>query len=434
MNYFYARVSTVQQNEARQIDAAERAGIARANIYLDKESGKSFDRRNWKRLCRKIKRGDVLFVKSLDRIGRKYAETIEVWQTLTKKKGVDIVVLDMPLLDTRREKNLLGTFVADLVLQILSFVAENERAHILERQREGIEAAKARGVRFGRVPKRVEGYEEVRDLYLSGKIAGTDAARSLNIPFSTFKARIRTEEKPSDFEPLLKSRVILPDNFDAVAIRWFDAETPARRCAEELGISLSAFMKHAHKRFPDRKSPYFQTSLAAIQKDRRASRVLPDNFADLANDWFERRITAEQGGKIIGTSGCTFRSICKEKFPDRTLLYHYRVTTEEQAKTRYPENYAEIVREWVDGKTIASDAARRLRCSKPTLKRLANKLYPGEKIKAHRGTSVFLRDNFDEIASLWLAGKIRTKEAARRLLISQATFRRIVRQRQEEQK
>ena len=131
--YFYARVSTAQQNEARQLDAAKEAGIEQGNIFLDKESGKDFNRASWQRLMKKLKRGDILFVKSLDRIGRNYKEILRVWQVLTKDKEVDVVVLDMPILDTRRDKNLLGTFIADLVLQVLSFVAENERANIRER-------------------------------------------------------------------------------------------------------------------------------------------------------------------------------------------------------------------------------------------------------------------------------------------------------------
>jgi DNA invertase Pin-like site-specific DNA recombinase len=148
----YIRVSTREQNEARQVDALHEAGIADGNIYMDKQSGKDFDRPQYQRLIRKLRRGDVLVVKSIDRLGRNYEEIQNQWRALTKEKGIDIVVLDMPLLDTRREKNLVGTFVADLVLEVLSFVAENERVNIRQRQAEGIAAAKARGVRFGRPP------------------------------------------------------------------------------------------------------------------------------------------------------------------------------------------------------------------------------------------------------------------------------------------
>lgn len=142
----YARVSTQAQNEARQLDALTKAGASK--IYLDKQSGKDFERVQYRLLLRRLKKGDCLIIKSLDRLGRNYKEILEQWRTLTQK--ADVVVLDMPLLDTRKEKNLLGAFISDLVLQILSFVAENERAFILERQREGIAAAKRRGVRFGR--------------------------------------------------------------------------------------------------------------------------------------------------------------------------------------------------------------------------------------------------------------------------------------------
>ena len=149
MNYGYARVSTLRQKEDRQIDELSKY-VDRERIYVDKQSGKNFERAQYAALLGDLKPGDCLYIKSLDRFGRNYKEIMEQWWLLTKKKQVDVVVLDMPLLDTRSEKNLLGTFISDLVLQILAFVAENERAYILERQREGIEAAKRRGVKFGR--------------------------------------------------------------------------------------------------------------------------------------------------------------------------------------------------------------------------------------------------------------------------------------------
>ena len=141
----YARVSTREQNEARQLDALTAAGIARRDIYLDKQSGKDFDRPQYQRLLRRLRRDDVLYIQSIDRLGRNYEEILEQWRVLTKEKGVDIVVLDMPLLDTRRGKDLLGTFLADIVLQVLSFVAENERANIRQRQAEGIGRGHRRG-------------------------------------------------------------------------------------------------------------------------------------------------------------------------------------------------------------------------------------------------------------------------------------------------
>lgn len=149
-NYGYVRVSSCDQNEDRQLIALRKLEIPEKNIFMDKQSGKDFDRPQYKRMVRKLKKDDLLYIKSIDRLGRNYGEILEQWQILTKKKDVDIVVLDMPLLDTRRGKDLMGTFLSDIVLQVLSFVAENERSNIRQRQAEGIAAAKARGVRFGR--------------------------------------------------------------------------------------------------------------------------------------------------------------------------------------------------------------------------------------------------------------------------------------------
>lgn len=148
--YGYARVSSVDQNEDRQLLALKEAGICRKNIFIDKASGKDFLRPQYQRLVKKLKSGDLLYIHSIDRLGRNYNEIQEQWRILTKEKGIDICVLDMPLLDTRNGKDLLGTFIADLVLQILSFVAQSERESIRKRQREGIAAAKAKGVKFGR--------------------------------------------------------------------------------------------------------------------------------------------------------------------------------------------------------------------------------------------------------------------------------------------
>ena len=148
--YGYVRVSTREQNEDRQLIALREVGVSDKNIFMDKQSGKDFERPQYKKLVRKLKKDDVLYIKSIDRLGRNYAEILEQWRILTKSKGIDIVVLDMPLLDTRRGKDLMGTFLSDIVLQVLSFVAENERENIRQRQAEGIAAAKARGVRCGR--------------------------------------------------------------------------------------------------------------------------------------------------------------------------------------------------------------------------------------------------------------------------------------------
>ncbi|MBP3519976.1 MAG: recombinase family protein, partial [Oscillospiraceae bacterium] len=150
--YGYVRVSTAEQNEDRQLIALREMGVPKKNIFMDKLSGKDFRRPAYRRLVKRMKKNDLLYVKSIDRLGRNYEEIQNQWRRLTKEKGVDIVVLDMPLLDTRRGKDLMGTFLSDIVLQVLSFVAENERTNIRQRQAEGIAAAKARGVKFGRPP------------------------------------------------------------------------------------------------------------------------------------------------------------------------------------------------------------------------------------------------------------------------------------------
>ncbi len=151
--YGYVRVSSREQNEDRQIIAMKEMQVPEENIFMDKQSGKDFNRPQYKRLLRKVKNGDLIYIKSIDRLGRNYAEILEQWKIITKYKGADLYVIDMPILDTRREKNLLGTFISDLVLTLLSYVAENERTTIRQRQAEGIAAAKARGVHFGRTPK-----------------------------------------------------------------------------------------------------------------------------------------------------------------------------------------------------------------------------------------------------------------------------------------
>ena len=160
--YGYIRVSSVDQCEDRQRIALQAVCVPEENIYLDKQSGKDFERPAYKRLVRKMKKDDLLYIKSIDRLGRNYEEIQNQWRFLTKEKGIDIVVLDMPLLDTRRGKDLVGTFLSDIVLQVLSFVAENERSNIKQRQAEGIAAAKARGVKFGRPQRPLpENFHEV---------------------------------------------------------------------------------------------------------------------------------------------------------------------------------------------------------------------------------------------------------------------------------
>lgn len=188
--YGYIRVSSRDQNEDRQLIAMREIDVPEKNIYTDKQSGKDFERPQYKKLVRKLKRDDLLYIKSIDRLGRNYEEIQNQWRILTKDKGVDICVIDMPLLDTRRGKDLVGTFLSDIVLQVLSFVAENERVNIRQRQAEGIAAAKARGVRFGRPPRPLpENYHSAYQRWKAGKITGTAAARECGMPLSTFRYR-----------------------------------------------------------------------------------------------------------------------------------------------------------------------------------------------------------------------------------------------------
>lgn len=194
--YGYVRVSTREQNEDRQMIALREIGVSAQNIYLDKQSGKDFNRPQYKKLLRKLKKDDLLYIKSIDRLGRNYEEIQQQWRILTKEKNVDIAVLDMPLLDTRRGKDLMGTFLSDIVLQVLSFVAENERTNIRQRQAEGIAAAKARGVKFGRPPRALpENFHSVYQRWKNGKITGTQAARECGMPLSTFRYRAESYEK-----------------------------------------------------------------------------------------------------------------------------------------------------------------------------------------------------------------------------------------------
>ncbi len=194
--YGYIRVSTKEQNEDRQLVALHELNIPEKNIYMDKQSGKDFDRPQYKKLVRRMKKDDLLYIKSIDRLGRNYGEILEQWRVLTKEKGIDIVVLDMPLLDTRRGKDLMGTFLSDIVLQVLSFVAENERVNIRQRQAEGIAAAKARGVRFGRPPRPLpENFHSAYQRWKAKKITGTAAAKECGMALSTFRYRAAIYEK-----------------------------------------------------------------------------------------------------------------------------------------------------------------------------------------------------------------------------------------------
>lgn len=185
--YGYVRVSTKEQNEARQMIAMKEFGVEEKHIFLDKQSGKDFNRPQYKKLIRKLKKGDILIIKSIDRLGRNYDEIIEQWRIITKEKDAAIVVLDMPLLDTRQGRDLTGTLIADIVLQLLSYVAQTEREFIKRRQAEGIAAAKAKGVHFGAKPmEKPENFAEVLKKWQCGEISAREAARQLGVTHKTF--------------------------------------------------------------------------------------------------------------------------------------------------------------------------------------------------------------------------------------------------------
>lgn len=247
--YGYVRVSSRDQNEARQLIALHDSGVPDGNIYLDKQSGKDFDRPAWKRLNRKLKKGDVVFIKSLDRMGRDYKDVQEQWRSLNKVKGVDIVILDMPLLDTRSDKNLVGTLISDIVLQLLAFVAQTERENIRQRQREGIDAAMARGVKFGRPLKGVpEGFDEAYQAWISGQASCSAASQMCGMPRGTFYD-YAMRRKPDDV-PRPSARPARaapaeppepPPHFDAVYQSWLDGGMTMKEAALLLGISAMQF-------------------------------------------------------------------------------------------------------------------------------------------------------------------------------------------------
>lgn len=193
--YGYVRVSSRDQNEDRQMAAFRELSIPTKNIFVEKQSGKDFNRPSYKRMVRQMKKDDLLYIKSIDRLGRNYEEILEQWRILTKEKGIDIVVLDMPLLDTRRGKDLMGTFLSDIVLQVLSFVAENERMNIRQRQAEGIAAAKARGVRFGRPTLPYpDNFQVIYREWKNKKITLRQAANACNMPEGTFYGKAKKFE------------------------------------------------------------------------------------------------------------------------------------------------------------------------------------------------------------------------------------------------
>jgi len=190
--YGYARVSSIDQNEERQMVALRDAAVSENNIFMDKQSGKDFERPNYKKMVKKMKAGDILYILSIDRLGRNYEEIQKQWHILTKEIGIDICVLDMPLLDTRNGKDLMGTFIADLVLQILSFVAQNERENIKKRQAEGIAAAKAKGIKFGRPEKSApDNFGEVVKNWEQKKLTLAEVLRKCDMSEATYYRRLR---------------------------------------------------------------------------------------------------------------------------------------------------------------------------------------------------------------------------------------------------
>lgn len=190
--YGYVRVSSTDQNEDRQLIALREQGVDEKNIFIDKQSGKDFERPNYKKLVSKLKAGDLLYIISIDRLGRNYEEIQKQWRVLTKEIGIDICVLDMPMLDTRNGKDLMGTFIADLVLQILSFVAQNERENIKKRQTEGIAAAKAKGVKFGRPEKEVpDDFGKIVRAWEQKKLPFEEVLKKCGMSEATFYRRLR---------------------------------------------------------------------------------------------------------------------------------------------------------------------------------------------------------------------------------------------------
>ena len=194
MIYGYARVSTVNQKEDRQIIALKEFGVEEKNVYLDKQSGKDFQRDNYRKLLRRLKKSDILVVQSIDRLGRNYEEILEEWRVITKDKHAAVVVIDMPQLDTRGSKDLTGQLIADIVLQLLSYVAQTEREFIRKRQAEGIAAAKQRGVRFGRKPlDRPPGFTALKSAWEANLVSARSAAKALGISHTTFITWVKAE-------------------------------------------------------------------------------------------------------------------------------------------------------------------------------------------------------------------------------------------------
>lgn len=321
MNYFYARVSTAAQNEDRQLAAAKQIDVPQLDVFVDKESGKDFNRTKWTLLCAQMKTGDVLYVKSIDRLGRNYKEILKVWAELTKERGVDVVVLDMPLLDTRKEKGLLGTFIADLVLQVLSFVAENERVNIKERQREGIAAAKERGVKFGRPRRELPpNFDEVFAQYRAKRLSGCEAARLLNLSVSTFRNITRR------FGVVSNQRLTL-DDVKPLADQWFSGYITEEKAADALGVTCKTFATLARRAFPGRKTlrqiqaderrqaqarsredreREIRRRIDELNKAAKAKREQREQFAALARRYLDGEITSREAADALGVTPGSF--------------------------------------------------------------------------------------------------------------------------------
>ena len=209
--YGYIRVSSIDQNEERQRIAMARHGIAGEHLFIDKQSGKDFQRPQYKAIIKRLKKGDLLCITSIDRLGRNYEEILQEWRRITRKIQADIFVFDMPLLDTRQGKDLIGTLISDIVLQLLSFVAQKERENIRTRQAEGIAAARARGVKFGRRPFPLpENFEEMKCLWQHGQISSAEAARQCRMPVSSFRYRARKAPGGTDSEKPAAKCTFLP--------------------------------------------------------------------------------------------------------------------------------------------------------------------------------------------------------------------------------
>lgn len=357
--YFYARVSTKEQNVDRQLIAANEIGIPKNNIYTDRESGKNFERTMWLCLMHRLKKGDVLFVKSLDRMGRNYKEILRVWQELTKDREIDVVVLDMPILDTRRDKNLLGTFIADLVLQVLSFVAENERANILERQRQGIEAAMARGVVFGRRPHTLpDNFETVAKQYLNGEILIDTAAALTKMKPSTFRkhARVNFGQKQKRF---VREKSKMPkfykneQRFDALARQWIAGKNSAKCYAKKLGISVQTFRKYASIRFPNEGPIRYRHSGPRFN-------INDERFVKVANDWIDGKTTSKIAASEFGINDRTFVSYVRLLHPGTIGTNKHRVIKPN------PPNFKTIVKGWINEEFSAYKAAELAGFSYPT--------------------------------------------------------------------